>query len=121
MRGFRPPKPPELINVRHGSYFKLLLKSGLVPEGTRHMRLGTMVLAKDGDMCFSLAEREIDDWMSKNGIVHEKEIPRLEHAMRLGIERVWPSNLCRILRSNESGSIRKESRPETATCARQPD
>ena len=65
---------PELINVRHGSYFKLLLKSGLLPEGTRRMRLGTMVLAKDGDMCFSLAEREIDDWMSKNGIVHEKEV-----------------------------------------------
>lgn len=65
---------PELINVRFGSYFKLLLKSGLLPEGTRRMRLGTWTLAKDGDMCFSLAERDIDDWLFKNKIKHTKEV-----------------------------------------------
>ena len=65
---------PELINRRFGSYFKLLLKSGLLPDGARRMRLGTWVLAKDGDLCFSLAERAIDDWLYKNKIPHKKEV-----------------------------------------------
>ena len=65
---------PELINVRFGSYFRLLVKSGLLPEGTRRMRLGTWTLAKDGDMCFSLAERDIDDWLYRNKVKHTKEV-----------------------------------------------
>ena len=73
---------PELINVRFGSYFKVLLKSGLLPEGTRRMRLGTWTLAKDGDMCFSLAERDIDDWLYKKGIVHTKEVKYPNSEMR---------------------------------------
>ncbi len=65
---------PELIKARFGSYFKLLLKSGLLPEGTRRMKLGTWVLSKDGDQCFSLAEREIDDWLFEKHIAHTKEV-----------------------------------------------
>lgn len=65
---------PELLSARFGSHFRLLVASGLLPEGTRRMRLGTMVLAKDGDMCFSLAERDIDDWLSRNKVNHEKEV-----------------------------------------------
>ena len=65
---------PDLINPRFGSYFKLLLRSGLLPDGTRRMRLGTWVLAKDGDQCFSLVEREIDDWLFQMGIAHTKEV-----------------------------------------------
>lgn len=65
---------PELINPRFGSYFRLLVKSGLLPEGTRRMRLGTWTLAKDGDMCFSLAERDIDDWLYRNKVKHTKEV-----------------------------------------------
>ena len=65
---------PELINVRFGSYFKLLLLSGLLPKGTRRMRLGTWTLAKDGDMCFSLVERDIDDWLTRHKIKHTKEV-----------------------------------------------
>ena len=73
---------PELINARFGSYFKLLLRSGLLPDGTRRMRLGTWVLAKDGDLCFSLVEREIDDWLYKNNIVHTKEVKYPNSNMR---------------------------------------
>lgn len=64
---------PELINVRFGSYFRLLLRCGLLPNGTRRMRLGTWALSKDGDQCFSLVERDIDDWLFRNGIPHTKE------------------------------------------------
>lgn len=73
---------PDLVNARFGSYFQLLLKSGLLPEGTRRMRIGTWVKAKDGDLCFSLAERAIDDWLSKNGITHNKEVKYPESDMR---------------------------------------
>jgi len=65
---------PELINLRFGSYFKLLIKSGLLPDGTRRMRLGTWTLAKDGDMCFSLVERDIDNWLYRKKITHKKEV-----------------------------------------------
>ena len=65
---------PESITGQFGSYFKLLLRCGLLPDGTRKMRLGTWVLAKDGDMCFSLVEREIDNWLYHNKIKHTKEV-----------------------------------------------
>lgn len=73
---------PNLINARFGSFFQLLVKSGLLPEGSRRMRLGTLVKAKDGDMCFSLSEREIDNWFYKNGIIHAKEVKYPKSNMR---------------------------------------
>lgn len=73
---------PDLINARFGSYFKLLLQSGLLPNGTRRMRLGTWTLAKDGDMCFSLIERNIDDWLFHNKIRHTKEVKYPNSDMR---------------------------------------
>lgn len=73
---------PELINLRFGSYFKLLIQSGLLPDGTRRMRLGTWVIANDGDMCFSLVERDIDNWLSRKNIPHKKEVRYPESDMR---------------------------------------
>lgn len=73
---------PEMLSERFGSHFHVLLASGLLPEGTRKMRLGTMVLAKDGDMCLSLAERDIDDWLSRNKVKHEKEVRYPDTHMR---------------------------------------
>lgn len=74
LRLLRQLPDPELITARFGSYFKLLLKCGLLPDGTRRMRLGTWTLAKDGDMCFSLVERDIDDWLYRRKIMHKKEV-----------------------------------------------
>ena len=56
-----------------GSWFKLLIASSILPEGARKMIFGTMVLAKDGHECLSLAEKEIDDLLFANGIPHERE------------------------------------------------
>ena len=56
-----------------GSWFKLLVASGVLPEGSRKMKYGTMVLAKDGHQCFSLAEKQIDDLLYSAGIEHERE------------------------------------------------
>jgi hypothetical protein len=56
-----------------GSWFKLLVASGVLPEGSRKMKYGTMVLAKDGHLCLSLAEKQIDDLLYSAGIEHERE------------------------------------------------
>jgi len=56
-----------------GSWFKLLIASGVLPEGVRQLKYGTMVLAKDGHECLSLAEKEIDDMLFSNGISHQRE------------------------------------------------
>jgi len=69
---FLLPTPDE-TSIRFGSFFKLLISSGLLPEGTRRMRIGTLVLADDNDLCYSLVEREIDNWLFKHKVLHNKE------------------------------------------------
>ena len=65
---------PEEIKARFGSFFSAIARSGLLPDGAKRMKIGTMVEADDGDICFSLPEREIDNWMFANGIKHRKEV-----------------------------------------------
>lgn len=57
-----------------GSWFKLLIASGVLPQGTRETRYGTMVMARDGHECLSLVEKTIDDLLFEHGIPHEKEV-----------------------------------------------
>jgi hypothetical protein len=57
-----------------GSFFAALVESGVLPKGSKKMTIGTMVLAKDGHVCLSLVEKEIDDFLFENGINHEKEV-----------------------------------------------
>jgi hypothetical protein len=66
---------PPLRDIRKstGSWFKVLVRSGVLPEGTRKTVFGTMVLAKDGHECHSLAEKTVDDLLYKYGIRHERE------------------------------------------------
>ncbi len=65
---------PEEIKTRFGSFFGCIARSGLLPDGAKRMKIGTMVEAEDGDICFSLVEREIDNWMFSQGIRHKKEV-----------------------------------------------
>jgi len=74
--------PAEYFRMHFGSYFAALIKSGILPKGTRRMRLGTMVLADDGHVCFSLVEKDIDDLLFRNGIWHHKEVPYPESDYR---------------------------------------
>ena len=69
----RLPSPDE-IKARFGSFFGGIARSGLLPDGAKRMKIGTMVEADDGDICFSLPEREIDNWMFAQGIRHRKEV-----------------------------------------------
>jgi hypothetical protein len=38
------------------------------------MLIGTRVLAEDGHLCFSLPEKDIDDFLSHNDLAHSKEV-----------------------------------------------
>ena len=50
-------------------WLRVLQLSGLVGEAWRPSR-GTFCMASDGHPCRSLAERSIDDWLTKRGINH---------------------------------------------------
>lgn len=65
---------PDSIKTKFGSFFAAISRSGLLPDGARRMRIGTMVEATDGHLCFSLAERDIDNWLFAAGIRHDKEV-----------------------------------------------
>lgn len=58
----------------HGSYFEALVKAKVFPNGIQKLSRGTRVLAKDGDICLSLKEKDIDDFLYTNHIDHVKEV-----------------------------------------------
>jgi len=57
-----------------GSFFAALVHSEILPTGSRRMPIGTHVLAEDGHLCFSLPEKDIDDFLYRNGLAHSKEV-----------------------------------------------
>ncbi|MFI8662064.1 hypothetical protein ACIGKR_18855 [Rhodococcus qingshengii] len=61
------------IKKTHGSWFQVLVASGVLPEGTLREGRGTRCLATDGHVCLSIAEKTIDDWLTHHDIQHEKE------------------------------------------------
>ena len=65
---------PDGYKEEFGSFFAALVKSGILPEGSKQMTIGTMVLAKDGHLCLSVPEKEIDDFLYSSGIPHNKEV-----------------------------------------------
>lgn len=71
---FRKLRTPHGYKEEFGSFFAALVKSGILPEGSKRMTIGTMVLAEDGHLCLSLPEKEIDDFLYLNGIPHNKEV-----------------------------------------------
>lgn len=56
-----------------GSWFKTLLRIGILEDGAQRSSRGTRCIANDGHECNSLAEKNIDDWLYSHNIHHEKE------------------------------------------------
>ncbi len=67
-------RTPEGYEKEFGSLFAALVKAGVLPEGSKKMVIGTMVLAKDGHLCLSMVEKQIDDFLFESGIKHDKEV-----------------------------------------------
>jgi hypothetical protein len=64
---------PETFKAVDGSFFASLVYAGVLPEGTKRLKIGTMVLAQDGHLCYSIIEKQIDDFLFNNNINHKKE------------------------------------------------
>lgn len=71
-----PPAPTLRSLLGAGSWIEVLRTTDIVPDAWRPAR-GTYCIAADGHPCRSLAERTIDDWLSRHGVEHQ-------------IEPVWP-------------------------------
>lgn len=70
------PKKLRMVNTykeEFGSWLAALIESGVLDEDARPTSRGTMCLAEDGDVCLSMQEKVIDDWLHNNGIEHIKE------------------------------------------------
>lgn len=79
---FQKLRTPQGYKEEFGSFFAALVKSGILPEGSKQMTFGTMVLANDGHLCLSMVEKEIDDYLYSNNIPHDKEVHYPNSKMR---------------------------------------
>lgn len=57
----------------YGSWMKAVIESGAVGDQAWPTARGIRCIAKDGDVCLSLDERAIDDWLYDNKIPHSRE------------------------------------------------
>ena len=66
---------PSLYRVKqlYGSWLNALIEAGILENGARPTSRGTQCLANDGHVCFSLAEKTIDDFLYSRGIPHKRE------------------------------------------------
>jgi hypothetical protein len=64
----------QAVKSHFGSWLAALVDSGVLADGTRRGFFGIECLARDGHRCLSLAEKTIDDFLTFEGIVHEKEV-----------------------------------------------
>ncbi|MGO9246565.1 MAG: hypothetical protein ACLP0A_02890 [Verrucomicrobiia bacterium] len=67
-------RTPSGYSAEFGTFFAALVRAGVLPEGSKKMVIGTMTLSKDGHLCLSLPEKEIDDFLFLEGIPHSKEV-----------------------------------------------
>jgi hypothetical protein len=61
------------ISQKYGSWMKAVLLSGILGSRAKATKRGIVCIAKDGDLCRSIGEMTIDDWLFDRGIAHEKE------------------------------------------------
>ena len=72
----------ERVKQLFGSWLNALIESRVLEDGTRKTSRGTQCVAKDGHVCYSLAEKTIDDYLHFHNIKHEKEPPYPTSNMR---------------------------------------
>jgi len=67
-------RSPSGFKEEFGSFFAALVKSNIIPKGSKKLVIGTMLLSNDNHLCLSLVEKEIDDYLFSKGISHKKEV-----------------------------------------------
>jgi hypothetical protein len=61
------------VKAKYTSWFKALSLSGALPDGVMATSRGIRCLAKDGHVCLSLDEQQIDDWLTAHNLSHVRE------------------------------------------------
>jgi hypothetical protein len=74
-----PPSWYLMDNLQEKRWLKILIASGVLRDGLLRTPRGYRCIAKDGHECNSLAELEIDNWLYKNRITHQREPTYPEH------------------------------------------
>ncbi|MBE0446753.1 MAG: hypothetical protein IBX64_01345 [Actinobacteria bacterium] len=62
---------PSTVVDHFGSWNNAIIAAGFAPNSAS---IGYVCYAKDGHLCRSYSELIIDDWLTDNGIEHEKEV-----------------------------------------------
>ena len=75
-------RTPDGYRTKYGSFLKAMIEADIFPKGTRKMARGIMSCAKDGHVCLSIPEKEIDDYLTSLGIRHNKEVHYPESGFR---------------------------------------
>jgi hypothetical protein len=65
-------RPKHVIKL-FGSWFEGLFEAEALPDGIMVTKRGIRCMAVDKHVCLSLAEQQIDDWLTLHGIEHERE------------------------------------------------
>jgi hypothetical protein len=61
------------VKAKYESWFKGLSETGALPDGVLATARGIRCLAKDGHVCHSLDEQQIDNWLTDHDLEHERE------------------------------------------------
>lgn len=69
--GEMPPR--KCYDAVFGSWLEALHAAGILEGPYRETNRGVHCMASDGHLCYSLAEKMIDDWLTDQGIPHERE------------------------------------------------
>jgi hypothetical protein len=67
------------VTKEFDSWFHALAETEALPEGFRYSGTGVWCLAEDGHKCHSLAEQQIDNWLTHHGVEHEREPAYPQH------------------------------------------
>lgn len=73
LRLFSRKPRTRLVKKLFNSWLQALIEAEVLEDGTRNAGRGTMCIAKDGHICYSLGEKTIDDFPSDHGVPHTKE------------------------------------------------
>lgn len=68
----RKPTPQQVTRLFR-SWINAAIKAGVMHDATQYTGRGIRCVAMDGHLCYSLAEKTIDDFLYCHGIEHEKE------------------------------------------------
>jgi len=66
---------PRRLNEKYSSWIEFLISVGILKrEDILKTPRGYMCISNDGHICRSIGEKNIDDWLYREGIPHEKEV-----------------------------------------------